>query len=161
MYGKQAGQKYTLVLSYEERLTSATTFVNGFIGSRVQGFVLETSEGQLFRAPGALFGEAYETNVHSVFLVGIRGSADSSGVHSLMLCMLDELDEVHIDMEYLSLPQGGISDVSVDNATLDDRQSERDGEIVVKNEEFVKTLRPLRKLGLSHWVSPSACQGKC
>lgn len=124
----------------------------------MQGFVLDTSEGQLFRAPGALFGEAHETNVHSGFLVGIWGSADSSGVHSQALCMLDDIDEVYIDMEYLSLRQSGISDVSVDNVTLDNRQSERDGEIVFKNEESVTNSATTPKawaesLGVSASVS--------
>ncbi|KAE8406401.1 hypothetical protein BDV37DRAFT_280989 [Aspergillus pseudonomiae] len=152
VYTSTEGSKQTLNLSYGEQLTyiGHTTYEGISQPTRMlMNLQLQTSRGQYFVAspigisvPGVVHSSA---NVYSGFLVGIVGRANRDGVHRLGICVLQEIREVHIDMEYLSLPEGGISDVAVNNYTHDNREGKRDGSIVVDDTESITNSATTQK----------------
>lgn len=163
VYGRETGTKKTLNLSYGERMThvSHRTWGPSDPERKLEGIEIGTEKGQLLNAmpPSRLPGSHYSTpSLYSGLMVGIVGRADSEGVHRLGIAVLEELEHVVVNMNYLAFPEGGISDVSVNNYTLDNRQSEREGSIVIDDTELVTNSATTEKtwgesLGVSASVS--------
>ncbi|EMR87927.1 hypothetical protein ACHAPC_002897 [Botrytis cinerea] len=164
VFGKEDGTKKTLDLSYGERLTHVAhrTWGSSDPVRKMEGIEIGTEKGQLLNAmsPSRLPGSHYSEplSLYSGLMVGIAGRADNTGVHMLGIAVLGELEHVVVDMNYLAFPEGGISDVSVNNYTLDNRQSEREGSIVIDDTESVTNSATTEKtwgesLGVSVSVS--------
>ncbi|KAF7882171.1 hypothetical protein EAF00_011687 [Botryotinia globosa] len=143
VYGVQKGTKRTLNLSYGEQLSHVAYRTWGPTDPRrkMEGIEIGTKKGQLLNAmpPSRLPGSYYSApaSLHSGLWIGIVGRSDNAGVHSLGFAVLQNVEHVVVNMNYLAFPEGGISDVSVNNYTLDNRQSEKEGSITIDDTESV------------------------
>ncbi|KAK6614091.1 hypothetical protein H4I96_00412 [Botrytis cinerea] len=77
---------------------------------------------------GEPISESYGESVHGGFIVGVVGRFGWD-FDRFSFGMLDDLQSCLVDMNYLMMPRGGISDVSVVRVTKDNKEGARDASI--------------------------------
>jgi hypothetical protein len=91
------------------------------------GFRIVTDKGRSFTG-GNSTSDSYTQPVHSGFIVAVIGRYGWE-FDRFSLGMLDDLQSCLVDMNYLMMPRGGVSDVSVVRVTKDNKEGARDASI--------------------------------
>ncbi|TGO32600.1 hypothetical protein BHYA_0303g00010 [Botrytis hyacinthi] len=118
----------TIVGEYGERFTRITQYAGWSHATRCfAGFSMVTDKGRSFTA-GGVTSDSKVLPGAGGFIVGMVGRTGDM-IDQFSLGVLDTLQSCIIDMNYLMLPRGGVSDVSVVRVTKDNKEGARDASV--------------------------------
>ncbi|KAF7906506.1 hypothetical protein EAF00_000785 [Botryotinia globosa] len=124
LIGKDDGVLSSFTIAYGERVTNITQYRKNSVPA---GFRIVTDKGRSFTG-GDATSESYGEGVHSGFIVAVIGRFGWE-FDRFSFGMLDDLQSCLVDMNYLMMPRGGVSDVSVVRVTKDNKEGMRDASI--------------------------------
>ncbi|TGO65032.1 hypothetical protein BCON_0004g00270 [Botryotinia convoluta] len=134
LVGKTEGSLGTFTISYGERVTTMTQEV-------IHG--------------GSVTSESHSQHIRSGFIVAFIGRR-SSEFDAFSFGMLDGLQSCLVDMNYLMMPKGGMSDVSVVRVTKDNKEGARDAGINIgKSVSITSSVTTSKAWGESLGISVS------
>ncbi|KAF7928451.1 uncharacterized protein EAE98_005507 [Botrytis deweyae] len=121
LIGKAEGTLKFFTIAYGELVISIIAYTNG---SSFAGVSKATDQGRSFMA-GTIGLNSHRQDPRSGFIVGFIGRR-SHQFDAFSLGMLDDLQSCLVEMNYLTMPKGGVSDVSVVRVTKDNEEGARD-----------------------------------
>ncbi|KAM0141552.1 hypothetical protein ACHAO1_001740 [Botrytis cinerea] len=124
LIGKDEGNLSSFTIEYGERITNITQYRSY---DAPAGFRIVTDKGRSFTG-GVPVSGSYGEYVHGGFIVGVVGRFGWD-FDRFSFGMLDDLQSCLVDMNYLMMPRGGVSDVSVVRVTKDNKEGARDASI--------------------------------
>ncbi|KAF7893038.1 uncharacterized protein EAF02_000576 [Botrytis sinoallii] len=124
LIGNTNGTLKTFTIAYGELVKSITSYTNdGFYA----GFTIVTAQGRSFTA-GKVTSESHGQPSRSGFIVALIGRRGDE-FDAFSLGMLDDLQSCLVEMNYLMMPKGGMTDVSILKVTKDNKEGARDASV--------------------------------
>ncbi|KAF5878243.1 uncharacterized protein Bfra_000409 [Botrytis fragariae] len=108
-------------------LSRTTGITYWMIESTFAGFRIGTDRGRSFTA-GNITSRSYWQQTYSGFIVAVIGRFGWE-FDQFSFGVLDDLQSCLVDMNYLMMPRGGVSDVSVVRVTKDNKEGARDASV--------------------------------
>lgn len=124
LIGRTDAALKSFTIPYGERVTNMTKYTTE---KSFSGFTIVTDKGRSFTA-GRVTSRSHWQPVRGGFIVAIIGRKGSE-IDAFSFGMLDDLQSCLVDMNYLMIPRGGVSDVSVVRVTKDNKKGARDASI--------------------------------